>query len=92
MIVSPGSMFERIRGLLRGALADDSLQATPEQQARPEWLATGDARNPFPFEVIDCRSIALNMMSTTGNPHGAASFIALRRSYMLHIEIVRGMG
>lgn len=56
--------------------ADDERNAS----SKPEWLAIGDARNPFPIPVVDCRSIALKMMSTTSDPQVAASFLALRHS------------
>jgi hypothetical protein len=73
-------MFERFKRLFRTSLADGGQQAEPKQQPEPERLAAGDVRNPFPFEVIDCRPIALGAMSTTGDPRVAASFVNLRRS------------
>jgi hypothetical protein len=46
----------------------------------PSWLAPSDAQNPFGFEVIDCRSIALTMVSATPDPQVVANFFGLRRS------------
>ena len=51
-----------------------------DQPPGPEWLASGDPKNPFAFEVLDCRSIALNMMSSTRDPQVAANFLGLRHS------------
>jgi hypothetical protein len=54
--------------------------STDSELSVPCWLAPSDAENPFGFEVIDCRSIALTMVSATPDPQVVANFFGLRRS------------
>jgi hypothetical protein len=42
------------------------------------WLPAGHRDNPFPYDVLDCRPVALHVMATTGNPAIAATFAATR--------------
>lgn len=61
-------------------------QKTPPQpeaadwESKLEWLRVGDAKNPFPDEVLDCRAVALAFTSWSKDPSIANRFVALRSS------------
>jgi len=54
--------------------------STGSELSVPCWLAPSDAQNPFGLEVIDCRSVALTMVSATPDPQTVANFFGLRGS------------
>ena len=44
------------------------------------WLPVGHPDNPFPYEVLDCRPVALSLLSATSDRSVAATFAQLRFS------------
>jgi hypothetical protein len=64
-------LFDRLQALIRGrnqSTAIDGVACVPA------------AANPFGIEIWDGRSFTQTMISTTGDPRLAESFLALRRS------------
>jgi hypothetical protein len=59
-------------------LLEIAVNSTPPNEIT--WLPAGHPDNPFPYEVLDCRAVALNYMSTTSDPNTAANFVGLRRN------------
>jgi hypothetical protein len=48
------------------------------------WIEASES--PFGIRVLDCRSVAYNMVSTTGDPKVAAKFTELRNSTGRHLR------
>jgi hypothetical protein len=51
-----------------------------EWEAKLVWLPVGHADNPFQEEVLDCRAVALSLISMTTDMNVAESFNRLRTS------------
>jgi hypothetical protein len=54
------------------------VNSTPTNEIT--WLPAGHPDNPFSYEVLDCRALALNYMSSTTDPNIAANFLGLRHN------------
>jgi len=48
--------------------------------ATAEWLPVAHPNNPFPYEVLDCRCVALTYMSLTSDTTVLTSFVRSRAS------------